>query len=306
MRSRSAQYRYLSSRLVTQRGILLMGVAAIGILALTLGRVSLLVVLYSINVFLTFSLSLLGLCIYWWHARRSERHWLPRIALSLIGLAVTGSILLVTTVEKFTEGGFLTLLITGVVIGFCIFNHAHYAKIKRKLRRADEALAPEYPVDSNRPALDPKEPTAVFVVGSCRSGGIYALDWVRREFPGHFRNFVFMNVRTVDAVSFGGPEALEAVRREADETLAYFVNFCNNRGLAAKSYLGFGIDPIEELTKLAEEIRLDFPHSIFFTSKLIFEHDNWYIRQLHSEAALMMQRRLHVRNAPMVVLPMKL
>ena len=73
------QYRYLSSRLVTQRGILLMGIAAIGILIVTLGRVSLLVVLYSINVFLTFSLSLLGLCIYWWRSRQLNRNWLLRL-----------------------------------------------------------------------------------------------------------------------------------------------------------------------------------------------------------------------------------
>ena len=70
--------------------------------------------------------------------------------------------------------------------------------------------------------------------------------------------------------------------------------------------VGFGIDPIEELTNLAERVRQDFPHSMFFTSKLIFEHDNWYIRQLHSEAALTMLRRLHLLNMPMVVLPMRL
>src|SRR3984893_2808272 len=64
------QYRYLSTRLVTQKGIQLMGLAAFGILVVTGGRVALLVVLYSINVFLTFSLSLLGLCIYCGHARQ--------------------------------------------------------------------------------------------------------------------------------------------------------------------------------------------------------------------------------------------
>src|SRR5215216_7878641 len=52
------QYRYLSSRLVTQRGIVLMGAAAVGIILAAEGSVALLVVLYSINVFLTFSLSL--------------------------------------------------------------------------------------------------------------------------------------------------------------------------------------------------------------------------------------------------------
>ena len=300
------QYRYLSSRLVTQRGILLMGLAAVGILVVTGGSVALLVVLYSINVFLTFSLSLLGLCIYWWRVRRTDRRWLHRIALSLLGLIVTSGILVVTTFEKFAEGGFMTLVITGVVIAFCIVNHAHYAKIKRKLQQADQALGTEHPVSGVAPKLEPKAPTAVFVVGSCRSGGIYALDWVIREFPGHFENFVFMNVRTVDAKSYGGTEELDQLRAQAQDTLTFFVNYCNNRGLAAKSYLTFGTDPIEELTKLADHVRQDFPHSIFFTSKLIFDHENWYIRQLHSEAALTMLRRLHLQNMPMVVLPMRL
>src|SRR5215813_6041603 len=121
------QYRYLSTRLVTQRGIQLIGLAALGILVVTGGRVALLVVLYSINVFLTFSLSLLGLCIYWWRVRHDDWRWLHRMALSCLGLLVTGSILLVTLVEKFTEGGWMTVVITGVVVAFCLINHAHYS-----------------------------------------------------------------------------------------------------------------------------------------------------------------------------------
>jgi amino acid transporter len=301
------QYRYLSTRLVTQRGILLMGLAAFGILLVTGGSVALLVVLYSINVFLTFSLSLLGLCIYWWRVRDSDRRWLYRLALSLVGLMVTVGILLVTLVEKFTEGGWMTVGITGVVIGFCVLNHAHYAHVKRKLRTADEALGwIEYPPVANPPPLDPQQHTAVFVVGSSRSGGIYALQWVRREFPGHFHNFLFMNARTVDAQSYSGKEDLERMREQATAALSYFINYCHHDGMPATSYLAFGIDPIEELTKLAETIHQEFPHSIFFTSKLIFERDNWYIRQLHSEAALTMLRKLHQRNMPMVILPMRL
>ncbi|MFI4922943.1 MAG: APC family permease, partial [Burkholderiales bacterium] len=65
------QFRQLSSRLVTQNGISLMGLAALAILIWTGGRVDLLVVLYSINVFLTFSMSILGLCVHWWRNRQS-------------------------------------------------------------------------------------------------------------------------------------------------------------------------------------------------------------------------------------------
>jgi len=301
------QYRYLSTRLVTQNGILLMGLAALAILVLTRGKVSLLVVLYSINVFLTFSLSLLGLCIYWWRVRGRDRRWPHRMGLSALGLCVTFGILIVTLVEKFLEGGWMTMLITGAVIAACLINHSHYAAIKRKVRAADAALSwVEYPDSADPPALDPARPTAVLVVGSSRSGGVHALQWVRKEFPGHFRNFVFMNVRTVDSQSYSGAQDMEKLREQASRSLHYFVNFCHHEGLAAKSYLTFGTDPIEELTRLAEQVHADFPDCIFFTSKLIFERDNWYIRQLHSEAAMQMLRRLHLRNLPMVVLPMRL
>jgi len=100
------QFRNLSSRLVTQNGILLFGVAALLILLGTDGEVSILVVLYSINVFLTFSLSLLGLCIYWFKHRRAA-NWLIRIALSIIGFIVCAAILLIMILEKFTAGGWV-------------------------------------------------------------------------------------------------------------------------------------------------------------------------------------------------------
>ena len=54
-------FRELSNRLVTDNGVMLMGIAALGVLVWSQGSVTLLVVLYSINVFLTFSISLLGL-----------------------------------------------------------------------------------------------------------------------------------------------------------------------------------------------------------------------------------------------------
>jgi len=300
-------YRYLSTRLVTQNGILLMGVTSLGILIVTGGRVALLVVLYSINVFLTFSMSLLGLCIYWWQHRHQDARWRHRLLLSLAGLIVAASILFVTLIEKFTDGGWMTVLITGTVIAFCLLNRGHYTSIKKKIRIADEALSwTDYATVAHPPQLDHAAPTAIFVVGSSRSGGVHALQWVRREFPGHFKNFIFMNVRTVDAQSYRGSENFERVRQEAEAALQYFTNYCHNNNLAAKSYLAFGTDPIEELTKLAEVIHKEFSDSIFFTSKLILKYDNWYIRQLHSEAALTMLRQLHLRDIAMVVLPMRL
>jgi hypothetical protein len=49
--------------------------------------------------FLTFSLSLLGLCIYWWRARHDDWRWRRRIAVSCLGLLVTGSILVILELD---------------------------------------------------------------------------------------------------------------------------------------------------------------------------------------------------------------
>src|SRR6185436_8629405 len=55
------RFKHLSERLVTQNGVLAMGLAAATVLYYTKGDVRLLVVMYSINVFLTFTLSQAGM-----------------------------------------------------------------------------------------------------------------------------------------------------------------------------------------------------------------------------------------------------
>jgi amino acid transporter len=301
------QFRQLSSRLVTQNGVLLMGVSALGVLVWSNGSVGLLVVLYSINVFLTFSISLFGLCIYWWRNRRDKSNWLRRLLLSLLGLAVTSSILLVLVVEKFGTGGWVTIVITGFVIALCLAIRRHYDETREQLRKIDElfavpAVVPDVAVP---PALDPRAPTAVFFVGKNRGVGMHALLWVQRLFPDHFKNFVFLSIGEVDAQSYDGKGALRTLQFTLENSLRYYVNFCHNHGLAATSYIGFGTDPVEELSKLTEEVMREYPNSVCFASKLIFTHDNLFTHRLHNETALSMQQRLHLRGQQMVVLPMR-
>ena len=177
----------------------------------------------------------------------------------------------------------------------------------RSLRKIDAIFAaqPLGPQDCE-PALQPDAATAVFIVGSSKGGGIHTLLWVQRMFPDHFKNFVFINARTVDVRSYGGEEALETAKKGAQEALDYFVYFCHSYGLAAKSYLSFGTDPVDDYTRLSEKVAEDFSNCIFFASKLVFEDENWFTRLLHNQAALALQRRFHFKNMQMVILPMKL
>jgi hypothetical protein len=300
------QFRYISTRLVTENGILVMGVASLVILLWTGGSVATLVVLYSVSVFLTFAVSLFGLCLYW-SGRRAGSNWLGRLALSAAGFVVCATILIILLAEKFMDGGWLAILIVGAIFAACVKIRNHYDETKTQLKKIDADFSGiQFGSVARPPQPDPEKPTAVFLVGSSRGGGLHALLWVQRMFPDHFRNFIFVNVRTVDSQSFGGREDLAAMKVDANASLSYFVNFCNSKGWAAKSYLSFGTDPIDEFTRLAERVLSEFPNAVFFTSKLIFDRENWMTRLLHNQAAMALQRRFQLRGMQMVILPMKL
>ncbi len=301
------QFRQLSSRLVTQNGVVLMGGAALAVLVWSNGSVALLVVLYSINVFLTFSISLFGLCVYWIRNRRSAHNWIWRTVLSATGLFVTSGILVILVWEKFGTGGWVTILITGLVIAVCLAIRWHYDETREQLRQIDRLFSgqPALQDATNPPALDPQKPTAVFFVGKNRGVSMHALLWVQRLFPEHFKNFIFLSVGEVDAQSYDGQGALRTLRYEIENSLRYYVNFCHSHGLAAKSYLAFGTDPVEELIKLSDQVYKEFPNSVCFASKLIFASESFFTRWLHNQTALAIQQRLHIMGQQMVILPMK-
>jgi hypothetical protein len=198
-------------------------------------------------------------------------------------------------------------VLIAAITGLCLIIRSHYDTTRERLRHLDEVFAHQpFGSEASPPTPDPAKPTAAFLVGSSRGGGLHALLWVQRLFPDHFKNFLFINVRTVDSHVHGGREDLEALQTQAHASLNYFVNFCNSYGLAAKSYVAFGTDAVEEFVRLAETVKKEFPNTIFFTSKLIFRRDNWLIRLLHNQAALTIQRRLHLEGMQMVILPLQL
>ena len=301
------QFGSLSSRLVTKNGVLLMGFAALAVLVWSRGNVELLAVLYSINVFLTFSLSLFGLCIYWLRERRREKQWRQRFALSAIGFSVTASILAVLLVEKFSHGAWETLLITGAVVGVCLMIRTHYEETRAQLKKVEEIFAGQhYEKMETPPALDHDLPTAIFMVSRNRGAGMHTLLWVQRLFPGNFKNFIFLGVGAVDTASYFAEGEIKRLQDQVEDTLEYFVNFCHHHGIAAKAYSSYGTDRVDELTKLVDQVTTEFPNAVFFASKLIFVHDNWLTRWLHNQTSLTMQRILHLRGQQMVILPMKI
>ncbi len=303
------KFRNLSNRLVSQNGIVLFGIAAVLLLNATGGHVDVLVILYSINVFLAFAISIFGLCKYWWQERRKHRKtWLQRFSLSLAGFIICFGILCIVIVTEFWEGGMQGLVITGVVVTFCYFIRRHYKHVNAKLQEADKLFMDDVPKPKNglEPTFNAKLPTAIFFVAKSRGAGMHTLLWVQRLFPNYFKNFIFISVGLVDVKSYGAEETLERMQREVESNLEFFVHFCQNHNMPVRSYSAYGTDPVDECVRIATELEKEIPNCIFFASQLVMETDNWFTRQLHNETAFAVQRKLHLQGKQMMILPMKL
>jgi K+ transporter len=266
------------------------------------------VVLYSINVFLTFSLSLYGLTIYWWRQVGTRAGAVGRLALALLGLVISVGILAGTLVAKFTHGAWMTVLITGFVVGVCLLIARHYAEVAALLKEADDVFAnlPADRVEAGVVPLDPTAPTAVFLVGRSLGTGMHTLLTALRLFPKQFRNFIFLTACEVEAGSYREEEKLDELQAKVQAHLERYVVFCTSRGLAATSMCQFGSDAAEQLTELCERTIEGFPRCVFFAAKLVFKRENAANRLLHNQTAFALQRRLHLRGQTLVILPIKL
>lgn len=302
------RFSHLSDHLVTQYGVWFMGLAALAFLFYTGGNVRLLVVMYSINVFLTFSLSQLGMCRHWWEVRQSEKFWLRRLFVNGLGLFFTATILTFTVVIKFADGGWVTLVATSVFVLLCYGVRFHYDHVRSALKRLDETLMNiPFPSDLKKPipAKTPHAPTAVLIVRDFDGLAIHSLLSIARLFPDHFKNVVFVSIGVIDSGRFKGHSEIENLRRLKEEDLKSFVDFANCLGWYAEYRYALGIDLIEELAKLCKSVAKDFPKSVFFAGKLVFERENFLTRWLHNHTPFTLEQRLQFEGLEMMILPIR-
>lgn len=296
----------LSSRLVTQNGVMFFGFSALIALLWSDGDVKYLVIFYSMNVFLTFSMSLLGLTKYWFSNQGRIKNWFWQLLFSFIALAVCVGILLTTLVEKFDLGGWITILITGGTVTVCIFIRKHYRRMNILKRKLDQELAVPLPKDDKAaPTIETNQPTGVFLVKGL-GAAMHSVLWVERMFPGHFKNFIFISHGEVDIGSFGSDKKLEKLQRDTDRILNYLVSFSYQQGIAAESFSEFGTDSVTDLMRIAEQINRRYSNVVYFASRYVYPKESWWTRILHSDITTIIQKRLHAFGARMLILPLNL
>ena len=297
----------LSQRLTMQNGVLLMGGASILLLFYTKGSISSLVVMYSINVFLTFSISEIGMSTYFIKNRKKEIHWKKHLPVHMTGFVLCFTILIVTSYEKFSEGGWLTLVITGAFVCLCYLIRTLYSNVKKAVRKLDDLLLDIH--TSREPNLEetnPQEMTAIQLVSEYNGFGVHTVLSVIRNFPNLYKNFIFVSVAVVDSGAFKGAEEMNNLEAATKNTLQKYVDLARRLGFAADYRYAVGTDVVETATQLCKEIRNEFHRSTVFTGKLTFRREKFYHKMLHNETAFAIQRQLHWDEIASMTMPIRL
>jgi amino acid transporter len=134
------QFAFRGERLAFSFGIIALALVSAGVLAAFDGSVTKLVPLYTIGVFLAFTLSQSGLVRRWWRLRNPG--WRLSIVINTFGTLVTGTVLVVVAVTKFTLGAWMVLVVLPVIVGLLYAINRHYRTVHDALTldRPDEPI----------------------------------------------------------------------------------------------------------------------------------------------------------------------
>jgi K+ transporter len=283
-----------------------MGGSALLIMIFTRGSIVILVTMYAINVFLTFSISEFGMSRFYYKNRATEKDWKRHIPIHLIGLVLCSTILTVTMYEKLGQGGWLTIFLTSALVGLCFMIHTHYQKITKGLRKLDTLLE-VIPAtgEKNTDPVNPHKMTAVQLVSGYHGFGVNTFYSIIKNFPGVYENIIFVSVAVVDSGTFKGTAEMAALSAATKKSLMKYVDLAREMGFAADYRMDIGTDVVELAVPLCKNIAKEFPNSTFFTGQIVFRHENPFQKILHNETAFAIQRRLQYSGITTVIMPVR-
>ena len=130
------QFSFRGDRLAYSWGIVLLAGVAFLLLAAFGGDTHALIPLYSVGVFVTFTLSQVGMVRHWWDERSGGWRW--RMVINAVGAVLTAIVLVVVVSEKFVDGAYLVVILVPTLVAMMLFIKQQYTRSGREL-----AVAPD-------------------------------------------------------------------------------------------------------------------------------------------------------------------
>jgi amino acid transporter len=272
-----AQHRYAprqlhtrGDRLVFSNGIVLLSVFA-GLLVLAFdASVTRLIQLYIVGVFTAFTLGQTGMVRHWNAALRTpmateDRRRIRRSrVINTIGAVMTGTVLLIVTITKFTHGAWIVFVAMPVLFLLMRGIRRHYDKVSAELAADDK---------EGGAALLPSRVHAIVLVSKIHKPTLRALAYAR----------------------IGRPDVLEAVtvNVDLDETRALTDDW-DRRNLPVP--LKVLDSPYREITRpiidYVKSIRRSSPRDVVTVYIPEYIVGRWWEQLLHNQSALRLKGRL--------------
>ncbi len=125
------QFTNLGERLVFSNGIILLGFSSITLIILFQGSVHLLIPLYAIGVFTSFTLSQAGMVKK--HFTLKENNWIISAIINGSGFIITFVVLIIITVTKFVNGAWMIIVLILLLVTLFKLINRHYNSVARQL-----------------------------------------------------------------------------------------------------------------------------------------------------------------------------
>jgi hypothetical protein len=114
-----------------------------------------------------------------------------------------------------------------------------------------------------------------------------------------------ISVGVIDSGQFKGQQEIETLRKAKEEDLKSFVEFANCLGWYAEYRYSLGVDLMAELDELCQNVVKEFPRTVFFSGKLVFQKESGVSRFLHNHTPATLQQRLQFAGLDMMILPIR-
>jgi len=267
------QLAFRGDRLAYSWGVLLLSGVA-GILVVAFGGVTtLLIPLYSVGVFICFTLSQSGMVLHWLRSRERGRWW--RLAVNLLGAVLTGVVLIVVSTVKLTAGAWIVLVLVPLIVGVMLFVSRQYRATASQL-----AVRPDYVATAPR-----REERAVVPVPAVNRAVIQAVNVARS---------ITDDVRAVYVSD--DPDAAEDLRRtwEAQIPGVPLVLVESPYRALAEPFMAY-------LDILDMALPPDRPEPVTFVVIPEFVARRWWERILYNQSARLLRRSLVGRPHTVVV-----
>ena len=255
-------------RLAYSNGIIVLAIAAVVLIMAFDADVTALIQLYVIGVFVSFTVSQTGMLRHWTRHLRTEtdpavrgRMQRSRV-INAIGLTITGTVLVIVLLAKFTQGAYIAIIAMGVLFG-----------VMRMIRRHYEAVARETAAVDGEDRMLPSRVHAIVLVSKLHKPTLRALAFAKAARPST------LEALTVD-VDPDETQRLVELWEDADLGIPLKVVASPYREVTS---------PIIDYVK---NIRNESPRDVVTVYIPEYVVGHWWEQVLHNQSALRLKGRL--------------